>query len=191
MLKGHTSQPKIVSSSQSWTIFSSFQLLTCVQLFATPWTAEHQASLSFSNIQSLLKFMFIELVMPSNHLILCHPLLLLSSIFPSIRVFSMSQFFASGGQSIGASVSESVLPMNNQDWFPLGLIDLIYLVSKGLSRIFFNTTVQKHWFFGVQPSSQSNSHIHTWPPEKPYPWLDGPLMAKWYLCFLICYLGWS
>ena len=76
MLKGHTSQPKRLSSSQSWTIFSSVQSFSRVRLFATPWTAERQASLSFTNIQSLLKFMFIELVMPSNRLILCHPLLL-------------------------------------------------------------------------------------------------------------------
>ena len=81
--------------------------------------------------------------MASNHLVLCHPLLLLPSIFPSIRVFLMSQFFASGGQSIGASASPSVLPMNIQDWLPLGWTGLISLLSKGLSRVFSNTTVQK------------------------------------------------
>ena len=88
---------------------------------------------------------------PSNHLILCHPLLFLSSTFPSIRVFPMSQFFTSGGQSIGVSVSASVLPMTIQGWFPLGLTGLI-LQSKGLSRVFSNTTVQKHQFFGTQLS---------------------------------------
>ena len=88
--------------------FSSVQLLSYVQLFVTPWTAAHQASLS-TNFRSLPKLMFIESVMPSNHLILCHPLLLPPSIFPSIRVFQMSQFFASGGQSIGVSASTSVL----------------------------------------------------------------------------------
>ena len=89
--------------------FASVQLLNNVQLFATPWTAAHQASLSITNSQSLPRLMFIDLVMPSNHLILCHPLLLPPSIFPSIRVFQMSQFFASGGQSIGVWASTSVL----------------------------------------------------------------------------------
>ena len=95
---------------------SSAQWLSHVQLFATPWTAACQASLSITNSQSLLKLMSIKLVMPSNHLILCRPLLLLPSIFPSIRVFPMSQFFASSGQSIGASASASVLPTNIQDY---------------------------------------------------------------------------
>ena len=96
-------------------IFSSVQFsrLFVARLFATPWTAAHQASLSITNSKSLLKLMSIELVMPSNHLIFCHPLLLPLSIFPSIRVFS-SQFFTSGGQSIGVSASASVLPMNFQ-----------------------------------------------------------------------------
>ena len=115
--------------------------------------------------RSLLKLMSIESVMPSNHLILCCPLLLLPSIFPSIRVFPMSQFFASSGQSIGAWASASVLPMNIQDWFPLGLTGLI-LHFKGLSRVFSNTAVQKRQFFGTQLSLWSNSHIHTWPLEK-------------------------
>ena len=128
--------------------FSLVQSLNRVQLFATPWTAECQASLSISNSQSLLKLMSTKLVMPSNHLILCHPLLLLPSLLPSIR---WSQYFASGGWSIGVSASSSVLPMNIQDWFPLGLASLISLQSKGLSRI-SNTTVQKHQFFGAQPS---------------------------------------
>ena len=95
------------------------QSLTRVPLFVTPWVAALQASLSFTISQSLLKLMSIESVMPSNHLILCHPLLLLPSIFPSIRVFPVSEFFASCGQSIGASASISVLPINIQDWFPL------------------------------------------------------------------------
>ena len=95
--------------------FSSVQSLSHVQLFATPWTAAHQASLSITNSRSLLKLMSIESVMPSMHLILCHPLCLLPSIFPSIRVFSKNQFFISGGQSIGILASTSVLPMNIQD----------------------------------------------------------------------------
>ena len=124
------------------------QLLSCVRLFATPWTAACQASLSFTISQSLLKFMSIESVMPSNRLILCCPLLLLPSIFPSIRVSLMSQLFASSGQSIGVSAS-SVLPMNIQGQFPSGLTGLISLQSKGLSGVFCNSTVQKHQFFGT------------------------------------------
>ena len=197
--------------------------------------------------------MSIESVMPSNHLILSHPLILLPSMFPSIRVFSNEsslhirwpkywsfsinsvqfscsvvsnslrpqglqhtrppcpsptpgvypnscplsqwchptisssvihfssclqtlpalgsfprrQFYASGGQSIGVSASKSVFPMNTQDWSPLEWTGWISLESKGLSRVFSNTTVQKHQFFVIQLSSKSNSHIHTWPREKP------------------------
>ena len=145
---------------------SSVQLLSHVWLFVTPWNAAHQVSLSIANSQNLFKPMSIESVMPSNHLILCCPLLLPSSIFPASGSFKMSQFFTSGGQSIGVSASASVLPMNNQDWFPLGWTDLISLQSKGLSRVFSNTTVQKHQFFGAQLSLYSNSHLHTrW--EKP------------------------
>ena len=120
-----------------------------------------------TNSRSLPKPMSIESVMPSNHLILCHPLLLLPSIFPASGSFQMSQLFESGGQSIGVSASTSVLPMNTQYWSPLGLTGWISLQSKGLSRVFSNTTVQKHQSFGAQLSSQSNSHIHTWPLEKP------------------------
>ena len=101
-----------------------------------------QVSLSITNSWSLPKLMSIELVMPSNHLILCHPLLLLPSVFPSIRVFQMSQLFASGGQSIGVSTSTSVHPMNTQEWSHLGWTGWVSLLSKGLSRVFSNTTVQ-------------------------------------------------
>ena len=87
--------------------------------------------------------------------------------FPASGSFQMSQLFTSGGQSIGVSVSISVLPMSTQDWYPLGWTGWMCLQSKGLSRVFSNTTVQKHQFFGVQLSSQSRSHIHTWPLEKP------------------------
>ena len=147
---------------------NSVQSLSCVQLFATPWTAAHQASLSIT--KSLLKFMSIELVMPSNHLILCCPLLL-PSIFPSIRVFSSDQFFASGDQSIGALASASILPTNTQDWFPLGLTSLISLQSKGLSRVFSSTAVWKHQFFGTQ-TLWSNSHIQTWLSTRDLGWFD-------------------
>ena len=106
----------------------------------------HQASLSITISRSLLKLMSIELVMPSKHLILWHPLLLLPSVFPSTPVswsFPVSQFFTTGDQSIGVSASASTLPVNIQEWFPLGLTGLI-LQSKGLSRVFSSTTVQKH-----------------------------------------------
>ena len=109
----------------------------------TPWTAACQASLSITNSWSLLKLMSIESVMPSNHLILCRPLLL-PSIFSSIRVFSKESLLCIRWPSIGVSVSASVLPVNIQDSFPLGLTGWISLLSKGLSRIFSNTTVQKH-----------------------------------------------
>ena len=141
--------------------------LSRVWLFATPWIAACQASLSITNSRSLLKLMSIESVMPSSHLILCRPLLFLPPIPPSIRVFSNELTLIWGGQSIGVSASASVLPVNIQDWSPLGWTGWISLQSKRLSRVFSNTTVQKHQFFSVQLSSQSNSHIHTWPLEKP------------------------
>ena len=147
--------------------FRSDQSLTPVRLFATPWIAARQASLSITNSRSLLKLMSIESVMPSNYLILCCPLLLLPSIFPSIRVFSNESVLHIRWQSIGVSASASVLPMNIQDWFPLGWTGLISLWCKGLSRVFSNTTVQKHPFFCAQLSLQSNSHIHTRLLEKP------------------------
>ena len=128
---------------------------------ATPWTAAHQASLSITKSQSLLKLMSTELVIPSNHLILCRPFLLLPSSFLASGSFQMSQLFISGGQRIGVSALASVLPMNTQDCSPLGWTGWISLQSKGLSSIFSNTRVQKHQFFGIQPSSQSNSHVHT------------------------------
>ena len=98
--------------------------------------------------------------------------------FPASGGLLMSWLFTSGGQSIGASASALVLSMNIQDWFPLGWTGWISLQSKGLSRVFSNTTVHKHQFFGAQPSLWSNSHIHTWLLEKPHLWLDGPLLAK-------------
>ena len=105
----------------------------------------------------------------------CHPVISSSVVpfsscpqsLPASGSFPMSQSFAWGGQSIGVSASASVLPMNTQDWYPLRWTGWISLLSKGLSRFFSNTTVQKHQFFGAQLSSQSNSHIHTWPQEKP------------------------
>ena len=120
-------------------------LYSCVQHFATPWTTACQASLAFTIPQSLLKLMSIESVMPSNHLILCHPLSSCLQSFPASGSFQMSQF-SSCGQSIGASASASVFPMNIQDSCPLGWTGWISLQSKGLSRVFsntkFNTTIQ-------------------------------------------------
>ena len=153
------------------------QSVSYVRLFVTPWTTAHQASLSFTASRRLLKLVSIESVMPSNHIILCLPLLFPPSIFLSIRSFPVSQFFASGGQiigvsassclqsfpksgsfpmsqfftpggkSIGVSASASMLSMKIQTWFPLGLPGLIFLLSKGLSRVFSSTTVQKHQFW--------------------------------------------
>ena len=112
----------------------------------------------------------------------CHPAISSSVIpfsscpqsYPALGSFPMSQLFTWGGQSTGVSASTSVLPMNTQDWSPLGWTGWISLQSKGLSSVFSNTTVKKHQFFGAQLSSQSNSHIHTWPLQKPQPWLDRP-----------------
>ena len=137
--------------------FSSVQSLSRVWLFATPWTSARQASLSITNSQSLLKLMSTESVIPSNHLILCHPLLLPPSIFPSI-VFSNESVLCIKWPkhwSFSRSISP---PMNIQDWFPSELTGLISLQSKGLSRVFSNTTVLKHQIFGTQLSLWSNSH---------------------------------
>ena len=147
--------------------FSSVQSLSHVRLFATPWIAAHQASLSVTNSWSSSKPRSIESVMPSSHLVLCRPLLLLPPIPPSIRVFPMSQHFAWGGQSTGVSVLALFLPKKSQGWSPSERTGWISLQSKGLSRVFSNTTLQKHQFFSAQLSSQSNSHIHTWLLEKP------------------------
>ena len=112
----------------------------------------------------------------------CHPAISSSVVpfssrlqsFPASGSFPMNKLFTSDGQSIGVSASASVLPMNIQDRSPLGWTGWISLQSKGLSRVFSNTTVEKHQFFSAQLSLESNSHIHTWPLEKPYPWLDRP-----------------
>ena len=146
---------------------SSVQSLSRVQLFATPWTPAHQASLSITNSRSLHKLLSIELVMPSNHLILCAPFLLLPSIFPSIKVFSNESTLRMRWPKYW-SFSFNISPSNeHQDLSSSGWIGCISLQSKGLSRVFSKTTVQKHQFFGTQLSLQSNSHIHTWPLEKP------------------------
>ena len=143
---------------------SPVQSLSCVLLFVTPWTAARQASPSITNSWN------------SNSCPLhqwCHPTISSSVIsfssclqsFPASGSFPVSQFFVLGGQSIGASAS--ILPMNIQDWSPLRLTGWISLQSKGLSRVFSNTTVQKHQHFSIQLSLWSSSHIHTWLLEKP------------------------
>ena len=148
-------------------VSQSVQSLSRVWLFATPWIAAHQASLSITNSWSSLKLMSIESVMPSSHPILCHPLLLLPPVPPSIWVFPNESTLCMTWPKYW-SFSFSIIPSKEipglisfrMDW-------LVSLQSKGLSRVFSNTTVQKHQFFGAQLSSQSNSHVHTWPLEKP------------------------
>ena len=140
----------------AWTgveeVFSSVQSLSRGWLFATPWTAARQASLSITNSWSLLKLTSIELV---SHATISSSVVPFSSClqsFPASESFPMSHFFASDGQSVGVSASTSVLAMNIQDWFSLGWTGWISLLFKGLSRVFSNTTVQKHQFFGTQLS---------------------------------------
>ena len=129
--------------------------------------------------------------MPSNHLILCCPLLLLLSVLPASGSFPISWLLTSGGQIIGASASASVLTMNTQDWFPLRLTGLNSLMSKGISRVFSSNTVWKHKFFTAWPSLWSNSHIHTWLWEKSYMDLCQqlmPLLFNTLSRFLIAFL---
>ena len=147
--------------------FSSVQSLSRVQFFVTPRISLRQTSLSITNSWSSLSLICIESVMPSSHLILCRPFSLCPQSLPASVSFPISRLFSWGGQSIGVSALASGLPMNAQDWSPLEWTNWIFLKLKGLSRVFSNTTVQKHQFFGAQLSSQSNSHIHTWPQEKP------------------------
>ena len=149
-----------------WTKFFCCLVTQSCPTLCDPWTATCQASMSFTVSWSLLKLMSFE----SG----CHPtfstsVVLLSSClqsFPASGSFPKSQLFAAGGQSIRASALALILSMNIQDWFPLGLTELNSLKSKGLSKVFCNTTVWKHQFFCVQPSLWSNSHIHTWLLEK-------------------------
>ena len=145
-------------------LFVVVQSLSQVWLFATPC----HAPLSCTVSQSLLKVMSIELVVLSNHLILCHPLLLLPSIFASIKVFFNELALRIRWPRTRASISASLLPRNIQGWFPLGLTGLISLQSKECSRVFSSTTIWKHQFFGTQIYLWFNTHIHIWLLEKPY-----------------------
>ena len=142
-------------------LFSN-QSLSRVRLFATPLIAAGQASLSITNSRSSPRLTSIESVMPSSHHILCRPLFLLP-IPPASESFPMSQCFPWGGQSTGVSALASFLPKKSLGWSPSEWTGWISLKSKGLSRVFSNTTVQRHQFFSAQPSSQFNFHIHTWP----------------------------
>ena len=147
--------------NQTYSILSSVQSLSRVQVFATPWTAECQASLSITNSRSYPN--------PCPLSQWCYPTISSSAAtfsfclqsFLSSRSFPLSQFFTLGGQNIGTSALASVLSMNIQGWFLLKLTGLLSMQSKGLSRVFFSTTVRKHQFFGAQPSLWSNSHIRT------------------------------
>ena len=173
--------------------FIVVQSLSYVWLFATPWTAACQVSLSFAISWSLFKFMSIELVMPPNHLILCHPLLLLPSVFPSIRVFSSESVlhirwpkYWSCRDSLSSEYSGLIS-------FRIAWFDL--LAAQGTLNSFLQHHSSKpskpEHNFGAQPSLWSNCCICTWLLEKPYLWLLGSLSAKWRLCFLICCLGFS
>ena len=157
----------LLTSKWFWQLqFSSVQSLNRVRLFATPWITARQASLSITISQSSPKLMSIESVMASSHLIFCRPLLLLPPIPPSIRVFSNKSTLRIRWPKYW-SCSFSISPSNEHPGLIFRRTGWISLQSKGLSRVFSNTTVQKHQFFCTQLSSQSNSHIHTWPLEKP------------------------
>ena len=170
--------------------FSSLQLLSCIWLFATPWTAAGQASLSITNSQRLLKLKSIESVMPSKHLVLCHPLLLLPSSFPASGSFPMSQFFTSGGQNIGVSASASILPMNIQmisfriDWLDLlavqGTLKSLLQHHSSKASILLHSA-----FFIVQ---LSHPYMTT---GKSIALTRRTFADKVCLWFLICCLGWS
>ena len=140
-----------------------------------PWTAARQASLSITDFQS---FSQTHVHWVDDAIQLSHPLLSPFSScpqpFPASGSFPVSQLFIAGGQSIEASASASILPVNIQGWFPPGFTSVISLLSKGLPRVFSSTTVQKHQFFSAQPSLWSNSHIHIWLLEKAELWLYGP-----------------
>ena len=180
----------ILSHKEEWNIahcsnmgrgyyqFSSAQSLSHVGLFATPWITARQASLSITNSRSSPKPKSIESVIPSNHLILCRPLLLLPSIFPSIRVFSNESALCIRWPKFW-SFSFNISPSNEHPgliFFKMDWLDL--LESKGLSRVFSNTTVQKHQFFSTQLSLYSKSHTHTWLLENLWLWQDRYLLAK-------------
>ena len=160
----------LIKSYILWYLFMQVQFRSVSHYvmsdFVTPWIAERQASLSITSSWSSLRLTSIESVMPSSHLILCRPFLLLPQSLPASESFPLSQLFTWGAKVLEFQLA-SVLPVKTQNWSPLIWTGWISLQSKGLSRVFSNTTVQKHQFFDAQPSSQSNSHIHKWLVEKP------------------------
>ena len=143
---------QVWSTTCLFKLLLAFQLLSHVWLLAIPWMTACQAPLSSTISWCLIKFISIELVILPNHLTLCCPFLLLPTVFPSIRVFFNESALHIRWPNIGASTLASVLPMNIQGWYPLGWTGWISLQSKGFSRLFSNTTVQKHQFFGAQLS---------------------------------------
>ena len=147
--------------------FSSLQFSQSYLTLCDPMNAAFRVSLPITNSRSLLKLMSIESVKPSSHLILCRPLLLLLPIPPSIKVFSSESTLRMRWPKYWSFSFNIILPKNSQDWFPLRWTGWISLQSKGLSRVFSNTMVQKHQFFSAQISLWSNSHVHTWLLEKP------------------------
>ena len=167
----------------SYAVFSSVQSLSRVPLLVTPWTAAHQASLSITNSWSLLKFMSIESVMPSNQFILCHPLLLLPSIFPRIRVFSSESVLRIRWPKYWSFSIKSVLPMNIQNWSPLGWT--LRMVGSPCSPRDSQESYPASQFKSI------NSSVFSFLYSPTQPWLDRPLLVKWCLCFLLCCLGWS
>ena len=158
---------------------------------ATPWTASHQSSLSFTKSRSLHKLMSIESVMLSNKLFPCHPIHFCLQSFPASGSFPISQHYASSDQSIKASASAPVLQMSIQGWFHLGLTGLIFLLSKGFSRAFSSTTVQNinSLVLSILHGPTLTTIHDSW--KKTYLWLCGPLSSVWCLCFLIRCLGLS
>ena len=162
-----------IISTNKWRSYS-IQSLSHVWLIATTWTAACQASLSITNSQSLFKLMSIEYVMPSNHLILWHPLLLLPSVFPSIKDF-VNELAVPIRWSKYWIISFSISPSSEYSGLMSGLVSL---QSKGLSGAFYSTTVWRHQFFGTLPSLPSSSHNCTWPLGRPQPWIYEPLSAQ-------------
>ena len=170
--------------------FSSVQSLSRVWLFESPWTSACQATLSITNSWSLVKNMSIELVLQSKHLILIVPFSSCLQSCPTSGSFQMNQFFASRGQSIGASPSAPVLPMNIQYWFPLGLTGWVTLQSKWLSRVFPSTIVQKHQLFGSLSFVVQLSHPYM-TTEKTIAMSLWNFVGKISYLILICCIGWS
>ena len=171
------------------------QSLSCVPHSATSWTVPHQVSLSSTISWSLLKFMSIEWVILSNHLMFCGPLLLLPSIFPRIRIFSSELAFHLKFPKYWSftftSDSSKYISDSSKEYSPLGLTGLIFLQTKEVKIIFLSTTIYRHQFFNTQPSLWSNSHICTRLLEKTIALTIQTFVCKWCLCFLTCYLGLS